>query len=402
MTSQFLSVDNARTTILRTIAPLGVERIMLNQALGRVLGEPVVSPIDWPRFTNSAMDGYGVRWEDVEDGAATLEIQGEIPAGTFINAELHSGHAYRIMTGAPLAPGIDTVVKREDTDESVGRMVTITTPPTQGANIRHQGEDFSRGEILFSPGISIDSGMVGLLASFGRCRVTAHRQPRVAIISTGDELVELDEAVGDGQIINSSSYMLEAMVRSAGGIPVVNPIVRDERKAVEAAFDHAQRSADLVVSIGGVSLGDYDLVQDVILKRSSDVSFWKIKMKPGKPLAFGNMNGLPLIGLPGNPVSSFVTFVQFVRPIIRRLQNASDVTLSRVTALLSQPLTGPRGRPEYVRGNLSVSARGATFEPLDRQGSGNLRSVAGVNALGLVPAEERLEVGDEIVVERLP
>lgn len=403
MTDTFLSIEDARQQILDAIRPLGHERVMLDQAGGRVLAQTLVSPIDWPRFDNSAMDGYALRFADIAEGNATLPVPHHVHAGDVPPRALQPGEAFRIMTGAPVPEGADTVVMRENTHEGDSGTVTVHTLPAKGAgaNIRKRGEDMAVGQTLFAPGTAIDAGLMGLLASFGRAQVRVFQRPRVAILSTGDELVEIDTPPGPGQIVNSSSYMIAAQIRDAGGIPVVLPIVPDTRRAIEEAFDQAARTADIVVSMGGVSMGDADLVRDVILERATDMHFWKIIMKPGKPLAFGAIEGLPFIGLPGNPVSSFVTFLQFARPALRKAAGYpdTDLTLPRFIATTSAALRGPRRRPELVRGQLMTASDGLRFTPLPRQGSGNLRSVAAVNALGYVPEATQIEAGDPIEVE---
>lgn len=404
------TVDEARSHILESVAPLGRERVMLDEAMGRVLAEDLVSPTDWPRFDNSAMDGYAVRHADLSARADAgqpleLEVIETVTAGATATRAAGPGQCFRIMTGAELPAGVDTVIMREETDESVPGRVVVRTIAPLGANIRRRGESFRAGQAVVPRGTRVDAGVIGLIASFARSRVAVWRRPRVALLTTGDELVELDEPVGPGQIVNSSSYMLAAQIRATGALPIVLPIVRDEYAAIESAFGRALAAADVVVSVGGVSVGDRDLVREAIQRRSrGGVDFWRVQMKPGKPLAFGLVDKTPLFGLPGNPVSSFVTFVQFVRPALLRMQGvpASGVALPRITARLDCRMRAPKGRPEFVRGYLSSEADGSVrFIPCGEQGSGNLLSIAAVDGLAILPAGAQLEAGDPVTVELL-
>jgi len=262
----YLSVEDARRQILDAIGVGGQERVLLDQAHGRVLAASVQSPIDWPRFDNSAMDGFALRYDDLEPLIETgepveLRVLDTIHAGDDTEAEGAAGGCFKIMTGAPVPAGVDTVVVREST-ESIddGRAVRILEPPRRGrgANIRRRGENIEKGAVAVAEGTRIDAGVIGLLASFERCQVSVRRRPAVTIISTGDELVELDAPVTTGKIVNSSSYMLAAQVREAGGVPRVVPIVEDALDATREAFDEAMKTSDVVVSIGGVSMGGLD------------------------------------------------------------------------------------------------------------------------------------------------
>ena len=402
--SPYLSVDDARQRILDAVTSVGTERVLLDQSLGRTLAKAIACPIDWPRFDNSAMDGVAMRAADLAPllagGEVSLPVAFEVPAGSVAPRPLMAGEACRIMTGAQMPEGADTVVMREETRYPEEGVVEVLRHPGDGANVRRRGGDLSVGDVALEAGARIDPGAIGLLASFARSQVSVFRRPRVAIVSTGDELVELDQTPGEGQIVNSSGFMIAAQVREAGGIPIVQPIVRDDLDATRRAFEEALKSADLVVSMGGVSVGDHDHVKAVIESLSDDVHFWKIAIKPGKPLAFGRCQGTPLIGLPGNPVSSFVTFLQFVRPALLKMGGAQGPWgLPRLRARLSAGVKGARFRQEFIRGHLSCGSEGLEFAPHQRQGSGNIHSVSALNAFGVLAPGAKHAANEVIDVE---
>ena len=403
------TVEEARSHILRHICPMPAVSVGLSDALDCVLAEPVSAPFGAPRFDDSEMDGYAVRWSDVEAVSSTnpkvMPVTLEVPAGRQASAPLAAGTAARIMTGAPVPEGADTVIMREDTAESE-HQVTIRALPKSGkrAHIRHRGSYYERGDLLLDEGEVVDPGAIGLLASVGVCRVRVIRPPRVAVVSTGNELVELGDSLGPSQIYNSSVYLLEGLIRKSGALPVILPIARDTLDSCEQRLNDALASADMVVTLGGVSVGDYDVVREALTNLGSEMGFWKVKMKPGKPLAFGMVAGKPILGLPGNPVSGFVCFHQFVRPAIgiaRGLKNQGR--LPTVQARLLSDLRSPASRAEFQRGRLYAMGEQWEFEPLPTQGSGNSTTMTKVNALGLVPAGvDRMSKDDMITVERLP
>jgi len=407
MSNSLLTVDEALDQILGRITPLGLARSSLLEAAGSVLAEAVASPIDWPRFDASAMDGHAVLHHDLTplltNQPVTLQVVGFVPAGQHVETPLRAGQAYKIMTGAPLPPGADTVVMREDTDEGEGQVrVRVAPKDGRGANIRRQGENLRQGTLLYPTGVLVDPGLIGLLASFGRSQVAIHRAPRVAILSTGDELAEIDARdLAPSQIINSSSYMLAAQVSRAGGVPIVLPLVPDVRESITAALKDAIACADLVLTIGGVSMGDLDLVRAAIEELSDQVGFWQVAIKPGKPLAFGSVGGIPLIGLPGNPVSSFVTFEIFVRPALQKLLGSHQLRLPRVMARSTKALEAPRNRTLYVRGKVFADAEGLVFDADLSQSSANLLSVVDIDGLGVVGPGQQLNAGDWVHVDLL-
>ncbi len=409
---QFITVEEARQHILEGLAPLDAERVFLANAPGRVLAEAITAPSNSPRFDNSARDGFALRFDDLEGEAPTLRLGGLVAAGGMAEFRVEPGSAARIMTGAPLPDGADTVVMQEhcEVDEDAGTVRVVEMGEVErGAWVRKAGGNMRRGEVVLEPGATLGPADAGLLASFGRSVISVMRRPRVAIVSTGDELVDLDAAPGPGQIVNSNAYMLQALVQAHGAEPLVLPIAPDDEDAIRQTFQRAVQNADLVVSSGGVSVGDFDLTRHIVDELTGGMNFWKIRMKPGKPLAFGTSDvgarRVGLIGLPGNPNSCFVCFHQFVRPALAALQGVPDAKLGldRVTATLAEAVhTTPRRRA-YLSGWLDTTRAGhPVFRPAQNQDSGNLRLFCQANALGIVDeGVADLDAGDEIVVELL-
>lgn len=403
---EFISVDDAQQRILSRIGRTHPERITLTNASGRTLALTINAPEDSPRFDNSAMDGYAVRFEDLAKLPRTLVVSDTVAAGAVSNQTLQAGQAMRIMTGAPIPPGADTVVQQELCTREGDNVIIRELPnDQQGANIRYAGTYMKTGQPVVRHGSVISPADIGILATFRHSTVTVYRKPVVAILSTGDELLEIDQTPGPGQIVNSNAYMLEALVHQAGAIPLVLPIARDQREDILAAFKNAINSADIVVSSGGVSVGDFDFVREVLDELSGGMEFWRIRLKPGKPLAFGianNERATPIIGLPGNPASSFVGFHLFVKPAIAIAsgQSIDQVMPATIRAKLSATAHGARGRRAYISGRLQFqTGSDAIFTPGGDQSSGNAALFCGSNALGFVEEGVReLHAGDSIDV----
>jgi molybdopterin molybdotransferase len=386
-----LSAAAALKAILDATPVLPPETVTAEGALGRVLVETVKSDRRLPPADNSAMDGYAVQRADVlgatAESAVELPIVCTIPAGGDASRPLAPGEAARILTGAPVPPGADAVVRQEDT-ESDGERVRVLVAPSPRENIRDAGEDVQQGDRVIEPGAVIGPGHVGMLASLGRSVVAVHQRPRVALLSTGDELVEPDQSVAGGRIVSSNSYSLSAQCRAVGADPVYLGIARDTPEEVERRF-RAGLGADVLVSSAGVSVGDYDFVRDVLEKIGCRLIFWGVQIKPGYPLAFGRIEGGPLVfGLPGNPVSAMMTFEQFVRPALRRLAGHRKLYRPTVQARLLETLTKKPGRLHFVRVELErcdgeVVARGA-----GNQSSGALRSMTRAQGLLVFPSED--------------
>ena len=399
-----IEVDEARNIILAKISPLGVEKVSINEALGRVLAEDVVSGVNNPPMDNSAMDGYALIAADIQTATpetpVVLDVVDEIAAGYQSAGTLSTGQAMRIMTGAPIPRGADAVIMQEDTEKGGGR-VFVKDRADVGENIREAGEDVRIGETVIPAGGPLTPAQIGMLAVVGRSTVYVGQRPRVAIISTGDEIMELDERPEGPCIYNSNGYMLMAQIRSAGGIPCYLGIARDNEQDVMDKFTTALK-CDLVVSSGGVSVGDYDLVKASLDKLGNEMVFWKVAMKPGKPLAFGKIGDTPIFGLPGNPVSSFVSFEQFVRPAIKKCLGQKNPMPGTVNARLTRNIRKKAGRLHFLSAVVSWDNGEYTVTPAQEQGSGVLKST--VNANGLIvfplPATE-IAAGEQVAVQLL-
>ncbi len=391
-----ISVQEALQTVLRDLPRLGSEQVSLRASHGRVLANSVRAGRDVPSFRNSAMDGYAVRAADVETAASaapvTLRLLEVIGAGSVPTRPVEAGTATKIMTGSPLPTGADTVVRIEDTEELDGH-VHIRVAAAAGTNVREPGEDLRAGETVLSRGRTLRPADVGLLASLGTTMVRVSRRPRVAILTTGNELVEPGDLLGPGQIVNSNAYTLAAAVEEAGGEPVMLGIARDEPEQIHAAFDDAF-TADAVLSTGGVSVGTFDFVRRALAELGYQERFWKVAQKPGKPLTFGLRRTTPAFGLPGNPVSSLVCFYVYVLPALRTMMGADRVHLPSVEASVTADVHTAAGLTEFVRCVLTRDGGQYQVRPTGSQSSGVLRSLsAGEGLLVAPPDRERIERG---------
>ncbi len=398
-----LSVAEAQQAILSNIKRLEPETVDLLQALGRVLAEDVISDMDLPPFDNSSMDGYAVRAEDVQDAArdrpARLAVAADIPAGHPTDVVLSAGAAARIMTGAMMPRGADTVVPVEDTDDGargsspLPGSIVIHRAFKRGAFVRGAGDDVKRGERVLNAGTVIRAAEIALMAAVGHSRVQVHRRPRVALLSTGDELVEPDRVPGPGQIRNVNEHATAALVIHYGGIPIRLGIARDRLDDVSARLEEAiGQGADLIVASAGVSVGAYDIVKDAVAAHGS-IDLWRVRMRPGKPLAFGNYRDVPFFGLPGNPVSAMLTFEQFVRPVLRVMAGFTHWHKPTIDVVLLEPIESD-GRETYARAWIEREGGRWTARLSGGQGSNMLSSLARANALVIVPeGMTRLDAG---------
>lgn len=391
-----LSVQEARTKILAALEPLPVIEIPLTSAYYRTLAEDISSPFDLPPFSNSSVDGYAVRSGDISEASqqspVTLKLIGEVTPGSVPSTPILSGQCMRIMTGSPLPPGSDTVVPVEDTDQQRFQVdqpykdqVEVYLASKPGNNIRPAGQDVRKGQHILSKGNRLLSHQIALLASLGIFTIPVYRKPNVAIISTGDELIKPGRPIHPGQIYESNSFALRGLVEDAGAEIVFIDTVPDQPKAVDSAFKLAQKAgADLIISSAGVSVGAHDYVR-YILEQKGEINFWRVNMRPGKPLAFGNYQRIPVIGLPGNPVSSFVGCLVFVLPAIARLSGMSSLPKPTLSAILAEPIESD-GRESYLRARVEIK-NGQVFASLpSHQGSGNLYSLVTANALLIIPS----------------
>ena len=386
-----MPVDRARELIRQFLNPVtAVERVHIRQALGRILGADIVSPIDVPGHDNSAMDGWAVRFADLSlDGETRLTRIGESFAGKPFGGALKSGQAVRIFTGAVMPPGADTVVMQERAKEASGG-VTIDAGAVNrlGQNRRFAGEDLKRGGVVFRAGQRLKPAEIGMMASLGINEIAVYRRLRVAFFSTGDELVAIGQPLEEGQIYDSNRYTLHGMLTRLDCEVVDMGVVRDEPEALERAFATAAENADVVITSGGVSVGEADFVKQ-LLDKLGEVLFWKIAMKPGRPLAYGRIGNAHFFGLPGNPVSVMVTFYQFVQDALRILMGQRDVKpLPMFPATLAAPIRKAPGRTEFQRGILSPGADGRwSVRTTGDQGSGILSSMSQANCFIVLGAE---------------
>ncbi|BCA54389.1 Molybdopterin biosynthesis protein MoeA [Nitrospira sp. KM1] len=398
-------LEDAQKIVLDATPMLGVEKISILDALGRVLGEDIVVERDNPPWDNSAMDGFAVRWDDIRQEHSiqkpvTLAVIEDVPAGKLATKSVGPGQAIRIMTGAPIPKGADTVLKVEDT-EHTAESVRVFKPEARGSNIRPQGEDVKKGERIIERGTKIRPGEAGMLAILAKSFIFAYQRPRVAILSTGDELADLDERFSEEKIINSNSYGIAAAVQDAGGIPLLLGIARDTPAALKEKISHGL-SADIVVLSGGVSMGDYDFTKSVFRDLGADMNFWKLAIKPGQPLAFGKIQGKLAFGLPGNPVSSMVTFEQLVRPAMLKMSGLPSYGRPIVQAVFQEKFSKRRDRRHFLRGVLTREDGAFKVRTTGDQGSGMLTSMVKANCLIDVPVEvERLNPGDTVNVQLL-
>ena len=402
-----LPVAEASARILAGIEPLGIERVALRDALGRVLAEPVASPLTIPAHDNSAMDGYAVRADDVIGASAAspvvLTVLETVAAGSLPTRSVAPGTATRIMTGAPIPDGADSVVRVEDTDAGE-TAVTITTDRDVLSNIRPRGEDVERGATVLEAGAPIGPAQIGVLASVGAASVPVYRRPRVAFMATGDELVELDrfdEVLAGERIVTSNSYALDAMIRAAGGIPLDLGIARDDPAELRARIEGAAGS-DVLITSAGISAGAYDYVRPVLAELGVKLEVWKVRMRPGAPLGFGRLGAMPWIGLPGNPVSTMVTFELFVRPMLRRMLGHTRLFRVPIRVTLAEPVRIGAPRTHFLRAVLSTGEEGERVARLTGpQGSGILTSMSRANALLVVP-HDRGEVAAGETLNAIP
>jgi molybdopterin molybdotransferase len=385
-----IGVRDALATVLRELPRLGSEQVALTAAHNRVLAETVAATRDVPPFRNSAMDGYAVRSSDVVQASATapvrLRVLEVVGAGSLPTRMILAGAATKIMTGSSLPSGADAVVRIEDTEETAGE-VSIRVPVTRGSNVREPGEDMRAGETVLSRGRILRPADIGLLASLGVAVVRVTRRPRVAILATGDELVEIGQTLGPGQIVNSNAYTLAAAVAAeAGGTAIMLGIARDQPEQIRAAFADAF-TADMVLSTGGVSVGSFDFVRRTLTDLGYEERFWKVAQKPGKPLTFGFRRDTPAFGLPGNPVSSLVCFYLYVLPALRAMMGMERIHLPSVLATVSTEITTAPGLTEFVRCFVEAGDGEYRVRPTGSQSSGVLRSLSAGEGLLVAPAE---------------
>jgi molybdopterin molybdotransferase len=378
-----LPVDDAKSRILAGVKPLATETVKLDRALGRVLARNIKATRDQPPFSASAMDGYAVRWEDIAQAPARLKVIGMAPAGHAFAGKLGKGEALRIFTGGPMPRGADTVVIQENTERD-GAGVIIRQAPAKGYSVRAKGLDFRNGETLLEAGMVLDVGKIGLAAAMNCADLPVRRRPRVALFTTGDELVKAGGKPRPDQIISSNGPALAAFVTRFGGVPHDLGIIPDKLAATVRAIAKAEAS-DVLVTTGGASVGDHDFIREALIAAGVKIDFWKIAMRPGKPVMFGKKGGLRVIGLPGNPVSALVCARLFVKPLLDRLLGRPPEPappLARLTIAMAQN----DSRQDYVRSGLARDHTGVLLAtPHGKQDSSMLRTLAASEGLVIRP-----------------
>lgn len=386
-----IEVEEAQEKILELIPELSTEIIPLSEALGRILAEEVYADITIPPFSKSAMDGFAVRHEDIKPitkkKPVSLEIIDTVPAGFVSSLEIGKGQAIKIMTGAPVPSGADTVIMVEDTEEKEG-IVTIFKKQNKGTNIALRGEDIEEGELVVEQGIPLRAQEMGMLASVGKDKILVFRKPVISIISTGDELVDVSEIPPPGKIRNANSHSIAGLCLKYGAIPRIHPIAGDTQQAIEVEICKALKS-DIIVLSGGVSVGEFDYVKNA-LEELGEMVMWRIAMKPGKPLAFGIIEDTPVFGLPGNPVSSMVSFEMFVRPAVLKMQGAKNLSMRELQVKLIDDYKKKNDRRHFVRARVFQKSKTLYAEQVKKYGSGILSSMVSANALIDMPKDETL------------
>ena len=401
---ELLPVETYREYVIRALPRPEPMEIGTSDALGLVLADDVTAPEALPAFANSGMDGFAVRAVDVSSASQNepveLRVIGEVVAGATADQSVGPGEAMRIMTGAPVPPGADAIVPVEVTSGDGGR-VAIHRPSDRGQHVRPVGQDVTPGQRLLGSGRRIGPGDIALLIASGVTRVPCYPRPRVSVISTGDELVGADQEPTNGQIRDSNGPMLAALVRQAGGVPYIGGPARDDRRSLVDALESNLGHVDVMVLTGGVSAGVRDLVADVVAHLGEAARF-KVAMQPGMPQVVGRIDDVPVFGLPGNPVSAFVSFETFVRPALRVLQGRRDLLRPAVTAVLGADVTSPPHKRSYLRVRLTRDGAQWVASPTGPQGSHMISSIAAADGLAEVPeGTTALAAGDRVTVHLL-
>ena len=392
-----LGIEEAQQLILRHIALLPTEELPILQGMGRVAGEDVYAPWDIPAADNSAMDGYAFSHAAVRENR--LVVSGNIPAGKERTTPVAAGEAVRIMTGAPIPPGCDTVVPIENV-ETVGGTIRLLGEVRPGSHIRKRGEDILAGQRAIAGNSPLRPQEIGMLASLGRSSVRVYRKPRVGVLATGDELLEIGSPPAPGKIINSNSYSIAAQVIESGGDPVMLGIAEDEMERTCARIREGIRG-DVLITTGGVSVGDRDFVKEAIVTLGGEIRFWKVHMKPGKPVAFAILEGKPVFALPGNPAAAMISFEVFVRPALLKMTGHTRIFRPTVTAALAEPVANRGDRPHIIRVRVEARQDGFVASATGNQSSARLSSMTAANGFMRIAPGIALASGESVVVSLL-
>jgi molybdopterin molybdotransferase len=398
---QAIRVAEAQHIVLDCVQPIGVEKVALLNALHRVSAEEVTAPRHIPLHDNSAMDGYAVRHSDIQGATgerpAVLEVVEILPAGKTPQHQVTAGKTIKIMTGAPMPRGADTVVQVEHTNAS-DTQVAIYRPPHAGSNLRRRGEDITLGACILQRNTRLRPAELGVLASVGKAQLLVYQQPRVAILATGDEIADLGDADVSDKIINSNSYTLAGQIIEAGGIPILLGVAPDDREEISRRIASGLQ-ADMLITSGGVSMGDFDYVRECLDAAGLQGRFWTVALRPGGPATFGTVGQVPVFSLPGNPVASMVTFELFVRPALLKMNGHTELFRPQHQAIVQDEVEKRRGVRIFLRGVLSQQGGQSVVTTTGPQGSGILRSMSLANCLIDIAEEvERLQPGDTVQI----
>lgn len=390
MGDKLLPVRDAINTIISTVKPMSAERVNILDSPGRVLYEDIISARDIPFSDNSAMDGFAVISKDLKgvnlNNPRVLKIVEELPAGKIPSKKLKNGECAKIMTGGIMPEGADAVVMVENTETISKDRVKIKSTVEKGENVRFRGEDIKEGKVVLKSGTFLRPNEIGLLAAIGRGTVKVYQRPVAGVLSTGSELIDIDEPITTGKVVDSNSYALVSALKDAGAIPLSLGIAKDTEKEIKTKI-LGNSAINIFITSGGVSVGEFDLVKGLFNQIGCNMKFWRVAIKPGKPFAFGLLNGIPLFGLPGNPVSSFVAFEVFVRPAIFKMQGVKNVFRRSFRATLSVDFKNKPGRTHFVRGVFKWDDNKLKVKPGGEQGSAMLSALSGANCLIVLPAD---------------
>lgn len=397
---RLISIEEAKHIILKEVKTLEIERVNILKAIGRFVAEDIISPFDMPPFRRSAMDGYAIKFDDLSF-TKVFEIKDEIKAGQTKDIKYEKGKCVLIMTGAKIPDCFDTVVKFEDTEDFIEdgkRKIKVLKEIKKGENIAEKGEDFKKGDILIKKGTFIDSGYMAIIAYCGIEKVLVYRKPKVGIISTGDEIKKVGEKLNEGDIYDCNSYSIYGLVLKYGGEGEILGIAKDNKKSLREYIKRGLNK-DILVLSGGVSEGKYDFVVDIFKEIGIEMKFWKVAIKPGKPTFFGKKDKCLIFGLPGYPVSAYINFENLIRPVILKMQGASNIERFKIYGILAEDIENKGDRDEFLRVIVKVENGENFIIPYKKQKSGTFTSITETNGLLFLKKGEKIKKGQKVIVE---